>query len=337
MPGPACYGRGGTQPTVTDADIVCGYLNPDNFLGGKQRLDVAAARDALALHVGEPLGLDVLAAAAGIRRIVDMRMADEVRVFAAKRGVELAQFTLLPFGGAGAVHAVAVAEELGIARVMVPRHPGAFSALGLLCTDVMHDYIKSELRAFERLAPSYVEDVFLDLEAKALRELATEGLAAADATFSRELDLRYAGQGYELRTPLDGLTTGPLDAAALAAARARFDERHARAHGHAAADRPVEVVSYRLRARVAVPKYIQRGASPPITEQPVEAARTGERVVFFDGRTPVAATIYERDRLEIGARVEGPAIVEQFDSTVVINPGWHGRVDGFRNLVLERH
>ncbi|NIJ09229.1 N-methylhydantoinase A [Sphingomonas vulcanisoli] len=336
MPGPACYGRGGTQPTVTDADIVCGYLNPDNFLGGKQRLDIAAAREALLRQIGDPLGLDALEAAAGIRRIVDMRMADEVRVFAAKRGVELSKFTLLPFGGAGAVHAVSVAEELGITRVMVPRHPGAFSALGLLCTDVMHDYIKSELRAFEDLAPEYVEDVFRALEEKASRELVDEGLSTDDATFIRELDLRYAGQGYELRTPLEGLAAGPLDAAALAAARARFDDRHEQVHGHAAADRPVEVVSYRLRARVTVPKYIQRSEPFPVTPGDVGAAETGERAVYFDGKTAVKAKTYERERLEIGARLEGPAIIEQFDSTVVVNPGWRGRVDEFRNLIIER-
>lgn len=336
MPGPACYGRGGETPTVTDADLVCGYLNPDNFLGGQQKLDIEAARGALLKHVGEPLGLDALAAAAGIRQIVDMRMADEVRVFAAKRGVELAQFTLLPFGGAGAVHAVAVAEELGIKRVMVPRHPGAFSALGLMCTDVMHDYIKSELRPFEALSPSYVEEAFAGLEAKAKRELAAEGLALDNASFLRELDLRYAGQGYELRTPLDGLADGPLDKPALAAARARFDQRHAQVHGHAAVDRPVEVVSYRLRARVAVPKYIQREEAGPRTPRGIGAARTGVRAVYFDGKTALNATVYERDQLEVGAELNGPAIVEQFDSTVVVNPGWRGRVDGLRNLVLER-
>src|SRR5262249_51684525 len=142
-PGPACYGRGGLRPTVTDADLVCGYLNPDYFLGGAQKLDVAAACATLKAHVADPLQMDVTAAA-GIQRIVDMRMADEVRVFAAKRGVDLSAFTLLPFGGAGAVHAAAVAEELGMRRILVPPRPGAFSALGLLCTDVVHDYIRSE-------------------------------------------------------------------------------------------------------------------------------------------------------------------------------------------------
>ncbi|HEY6993070.1 MAG TPA: hydantoinase/oxoprolinase family protein, partial [Xanthobacteraceae bacterium] len=236
-PGPACYGRGGTRPTVTDADLVCGYLNPDYFLGGAQALDVAAARAALDAHIAGPLRLDVIAAAAGIQRIVDMRMADEVRVFAAKRGVDLSTFTLLPFGGAGAVHAAAVAEELGMRRILVPPRPGAFSALGLLCTDVVHDYIRSELRPLDTLTAEHAEDIFRELEGKAREELAAEGMDADAARFARELDLRYSGQGYELRTPLDGLAAGRLTREALAGARVRFDERHAQIHGHAAKER----------------------------------------------------------------------------------------------------
>ena len=184
-PGPACYGRGGTQPTVTDADLVCGYLNPDYFLGGAQRLDLAAARDGAQAHVADPLKLDVLAAAAGIQRIVDMRMADEVRVFAAKRGVDLSAFTLLPFGGAGAVHAAAVAAELGMRRILVPPRPGAFSALGLLCTDVVHDYIRSELRPLAEVAADHAEDIFRQLEAKAREELASRRHEPRRRPFSR--------------------------------------------------------------------------------------------------------------------------------------------------------
>ncbi len=166
-PGPACYGRGGTRPTVTDADLLCGYLNPDYFLGGAQMLDIAASRTALQTHIADPLRMDVLAAAAGIQRIVDMRMADEIRVFAAKRGVDLSAFTLLPFGGAGAVHAAAVADELGMRRILVPPRPGAFSALGLLCTDVVHDYIRSELRPLAEITADHAEDIFRQLEGKA--------------------------------------------------------------------------------------------------------------------------------------------------------------------------
>ena len=334
-PGPACYGRGGTRPTVTDADLLCGYLNPDYFLGGKQRLDVAASRAVLTTHIADPLKMDVLAAAAGIQRIVDMRMADEVRVFAAKRGVDLSAFTLLPFGGAGAVHAAAVAEELGMRRILVPPRPGAFSALGLLCTDVVHDYIRSELRPLAEVAAGHAEDIFRQLEAKAREELAAEGMRVADARFIRELDLRYTGQGYELRTPLDGLYAERLTAEALARARERFDERHAQIHGHAARERPVEVVSYRLRVRVAVPKYEPREEQASPTPRPTSAAVKGTRHIWLAG-TMAEATIYERDRLDIGTEVAGPAVVEQFDATTVIPAGWTGRVDGYRNLILQK-
>jgi N-methylhydantoinase A len=350
-PGPACYGRGGTRPTVTDADVVCGYLNPDYFLGGAQTLDVAASRAALKTHVADPLKMDVLAAAAGIQRIVDMRMADEVRVFAAKRGVDLSTFTLLPFGGAGAVHAAAVAEELGVRRILVPPRPGAFSALGLLCTDVVHDYIRSELRPLNAVTPEHAEDVFGQLEDKARAELVAEGMDAAAARFVRELDLRYTGQGYELRTPLDGLFDEHLTAASLSGARDRFDERHAQIHGHATKERPVEVVSYRVRVRVTVPKFKPRAEPEPASARSPYFAEMGRRRIHLgvkftsdnnssdtssSNKTSVEARLYERDRLGIGASIDGPAIVEQFDSTTVIPPGWTGRVDGYRNLILER-
>jgi N-methylhydantoinase A len=335
-PGPACYGRGGTQPTVTDADVVCGVLNPDYFLGGKQKLDAAASRTALETHIAKPLNMSLLDAAAGIRRIVDMRMADEVRVFAAKRGVDLAAFTLLPFGGAGAVHAAAVADELGMRRILVPARPGAFSALGLLCTDVVHDYIRSELKPLAELGADHAEQAFAQLEARAREELAAEGMDAKKASFARELDLRYNGQGYELRTPLDGLYVGQLTKEALAGARERFDERHAQIHGHAARERPVELVSYRVRVRVPVPKYQAREEGPPASACPVAEAVKGTRTIHFDGKISTQATIYERDRLAVGATISGPAIVEQFDATTVIPEGWTARVDGLRNLVLER-
>jgi len=335
-PGPACYGRGGTRPTVTDADLTCGLINPDYFLGGAQRLDVAAARAALQAHVADPLKMDVLAAAAGIQRIVDMRMADEVRVFAAKRGVDLTAFTLLPFGGAGAVHAAAVARELGMRRILVPPRPGAFSALGLLCTDVVHDYIRSELKPLSEITPEHAEAIFGALEAKARAELTAEGMYPADGRFARELDLRYSGQGYELRTPLDGLYDARLTQGSLTAVRARFDERHAQIHGHAAAEQPVEIVSYRVRARVSVPKYRPVRETAPQSPRASDTAVKSRRPVHLSGAAPIEAAIYERDRLDVGATIPGPAIVEQFDATTVVPPGWSGTVDQHRNLVLRR-
>jgi len=333
-PGPACYGRGGLEPTVTDADLVCGYLNPDYFLGGAHNLDIAAARAALKARIAGPLKMEVIAAAAGIQRIVDMRMADEIRVFAAKRGVDLSAFTLLPFGGAGGVHAAAVAEELGMRRILVPPRPGAFSALGLLCTDVVHDYIRSELRSLAEITAEHAEAIFRQLESAARAELAAEGMHLADARFARELDLRYSGQGYELRIPLGGLFHERLASASLTAVRERFDERHAQIHGHAANERPVEVVSYRLRVRVAVPKYEPLEIRAPASPRNAAAVK-GKRTITFNGAT-MQAVLYERARVDIGGRVAGPAIVEQFDATTLIPPGWSGRVDGHGNLVLTR-
>jgi N-methylhydantoinase A len=199
---------------------------------------------------------------------------------------------------------------------------------------VVHDYVRSELKPLGDVSPDHAEDVFRRLEAKARTELAAEGMKAADARFVRELDLRYTGQGYELRTPLDGLFGAGLDGQSLLAVGARFDERHAQIHGHAAKERPVEVVSYRLRVRVAVPKYQPREEAP--SPRPAAAAEKGRRTIYFDGKIGVEATLYERDRLDVGVTVTGPAIVEQFDATTVIPPGWRTRVDGRRNLVLEQ-
>ena len=218
-------------------------------------------------------------------------------------------------------------------RILVPSRPGAFSALGLLCTDVVHDYIRSELRPLAAVDSDHAEAIFQELEAKAHEELAAEGMRSSDAIFIRELDLRYTGQGYELRTPLDGLFSNGLTRDSFAAIRARFDERHAQLHGHAAKERPVEVVSCRLRVRVSVRKYAPRPATA--CSPPADDAIKGARQISIAG-TAMKAAIYERDRLDIGAIIHAPAVVEQFDATTLVPPPWSGRVDAYRNLVLTR-
>ncbi len=332
-PGPACYGRGGTQATVTDADLVCGALNPDFFLGGKARLDLAAAWEAIGRNIAEPMGVDVVSAASGVVRIVNAHMTDAIRIEAAKKGVDLSDHTLVPFGGAGPVHAAQVAEDLGIPRVLVPRNPGAFSALGLLCTDVRHDYLRSEMSALRELAPEHAQACFADLEARAKNELAAEGLSALNASFAREADLRYAGQGYELRVSLEGLAS-PLDADALATLEQRFHDQHAAVHGHCAKDTPVEVVSCRLRATAPMPKYapVEEAAAPQAI---VPHARGSRRLTLGPDRT-VDAALWRRDELPVGWTGAGPAIVEQLDSTTIVPDGWSMRCDAWGNLVLER-
>ena len=189
-------------------------------------------------------------------------------------------------------------------------------------------------RPLDTVTPEHAEGIFRELEGKARDELKAEGMAEAAARFARELDLRYTGQGYELRTPLDGLFTDHLTAQSIEAARARFDERHAQIHGHAAKERPVEVVSYRLRVRVTVPKYEPR--AQPAPAKPAAAVPKGKRRVHVGAKDSIEATLYERDGLDIGVTIAGPAIVEQFDATTVIPQGWTARVDDYRNLILER-
>jgi N-methylhydantoinase A len=331
-PGPACYGRGGEEPTTTDANLVCGALNPDYFLGGEMKLDLDAARRAIETRLATPMGVSAAEAAAGVVRIVNAHISDAVRIEAAKKGLDLAGHTLVPFGGAGPVHAALVAEDLGIARVLVPRNPGAFSALGLLCSDVRHDYLRSEMASLATLDPARAESCFAELEDQARVEVAHEGLRATDALFHRELDLRYAGQGYELRVALDGIAT-PLSPDALREIASRFHKQHAAVHGHCAEDSDVEIVSYRLRAIVRMPKYAP--APSPMLEALTAASHGARRVTLGPSRSFDAA-IYRRDELAAGWRAQGPAIIEQKDSTTLIPDGWSVRCDEWSNLILER-
>ncbi len=331
-PGPACYGRGGEEPTTTDANLVCGALNPDYFLGGEMKLDLDAARRTIEMRLATPMGVSAAEAAAGVLRIVNAHISDAVRIEAAKKGLDLAGHTLVPFGGAGPVHAALVAEDLGIARVLVPRNPGAFSALGLLCSDVRHDYLRSEMASLATLDPVRAECCFSELEDQARAEVSHEGLDADDAMFHRELDLRYAGQGYELRVALEGIAS-PLTSDALREIASRFHKQHAAVHGHCAEDSDVEIVSYRLRAIVRMPKY---APAPSPMHEVAGAASHGARRVTLGPSRSFDAAIYRRDELAAGWRAQGPAIIEQKDSTTLVPDGWSVRCDEWSNLILER-
>ncbi len=331
-PGPACYGKGGTRPTVTDADLLCGYLNPDHLLGGATRLDREAAAGAIESAIARPMGLSLGEAAAGIVRLINARMADEIRVQAAKKVIELGEFTLVAFGGAGPVHAATVAEELGIHRILVPPNPGAFSALGLLCTDVVHDYIRSEVGDIAAMAPERGEAAFAGLEARAAADLAAEGLGDQPRHFIREIDLRYAGQGYEIRTPLDGLAARPLTAEGIVQIRARFHDLHRELHGHSAPDSGIEVVSFRVRVRVPVPK---QAVADPIAVRSGSGTPRGTRPVTFDGTSWHDTPVYWRDELGTAA-LGGPAVIEQLDATTVVPVGWTAQRDRYGNILAER-
>lgn len=324
-PGPVAYGRGGTTPTVTDADVVLGYLDPERFLGGGMRLDPEAAARALEDRVARPLGLSLAEAAAGVVRLVNVQMAEAVRSISTERGYDVSAFPLVAFGGAGPVHAAFVAQDLGIPRIIVPPYPGATSAFGLLLSDVRRDYVRSRLGRLDAVPPVEVEASLADLGRQAVEDLDREGFGPAERRCDLSLDLRYAGQGYELTVPVPGGRFAATDV------RAAFDRLHEERFGHAAPNQPVEIVSYRCQAigLVAPPPHHTLRALPGTPES---RARLGERRAWFDSW--VETPVYDRERLGAADQLIGPAILEQYDSTVVVPPGFGLRCDTTGNIVL---
>ena len=327
VPGPACYGRCGDRPTITDCNLVLGYLAEDGFLGGTMRLDAKAAWRAVETHVAKPLGLGVIEAAEGIIKVIDIKMEEAIKAISTMRGHDLRDFALLPFGGAGPVHAGRIMRDLGMRSVLIPPYPGVFSAMGLIMSDVRHDHIRSRLIGLDTADPTALNAQFAEMENAAHAELLSEGFAAADIEILRFVDLRYAGQGYEVTVP-----TGSLDSpSALADLRAEFDRQHEATFGHAAPEARVEIVSFRLQAigRVSpldMPVYESQS-------RPASDAQTGRRKAWFDS-VACDISVYDRDRLDVGAYLDGPAVVEQFDCTTIVLPGQRAEVDRFRNLIV---
>src|SRR5215468_251969 len=328
VPGPACYGRGGEAPTITDCNLVLGYLGEDNFLGGRMRLDAAKARAAVDAKVAQPLGLDVAQAAEGIVRIIDVKMEEAIKAISTMRGHDLRDFMLLAFGGAGPLHAGRIARDLGMAGVIVPLYPGVFSAIGLLMSDVKHDYIQSKMAPLSEVTPAAINDMFERLAAQAREELHGDGFARDDIRIERALDMRYAGQGYEIAVPCPAEPLRIVDVKQL---RLTFDQQHAGMFGHMAPEEPVEIVSYRVRGvglmpPVELPKFARTGAA-------LKDARRGTRRARFDG-TEFDCPVYQRERLDVGSSLAGPAILAQLDCTTVIRPGQVGRIDEWKNVIV---
>jgi N-methylhydantoinase A len=325
VPGPACYARGGEAATITDCNLLLGYLSADNFLGGRMALDRPKAEAAVA-RVAEKLSLDVAAAAEGIVRIIDVKMEEAIKAISTMRGHDLRDFFLLAFGGAGPLHAARMARDLGMAGVVVPLYPGVFSALGLIMSDVKHDYILSRLRPLDALTPGDIEAVFAELTQRAREALRRDGFVDDKIRIDRALDLRYAGQGYEIT-----VACTPADVVALASLRKKFDAEHKSQFGHMAPEEPVEVVSYRVRGiglvpPVEMPKFAPQGLK-------VADALRETRPVRFDGKT-VSCPVYQREKLDVGATIRGPAILDQFDCTTIICAGQVARVDERKNLIV---
>ena len=323
-PGPAAYALGGTEPTVTDANVVLGRIGGTRRLGGSIGIDAAAARTAvaaLATRMGS--GLSVEALAEGIVTLAVARMTSAIREISIQRGHDPRDFTLVAFGGAGPMHALALAEEIGLPRVLVPRYPGNFSALGLLASDVKHDDVRTRVGPL-RERRSVLDALFGEMATAAQRQLELEGFAPVQQRLMRSVDVRYRGQAFELNVAVG-------DTLDFEAIETDFHAQHRATYGHADPEAPVELVNARLVAYglVSKPAPARHHGGAARGDAPVR------RSVWFGG-APHDCPVWERDRLGAGAALRGPAIVEEFGATTVILPTWQGVVDAEGNLRFER-
>lgn len=329
-PGPACYGRGGAEPTVTDADLVLGYLNPDYFLGGELKLDVEAARRAIAERLAVPLGLDPVLAAWGVHDLVNEQMASEVRAHVAERGGEVRRATLVAFGGAGPVHADGLARKLRVPRLLVPLRAGVAPTLGFLVAPISFDVVRSLKVPLASVQQGEVDALFASMAAEA-ESMMRQAAPSAEVELSRSVDMCYLRQGYGLAIPLPDLTFERFRAGELVD---RFSEAYRQRYGYAYADQTLELLGLRLRASTKTGTLSLRRL--PACGQSAAAALKGRRPAFSGlDRRFVEHAVYERQALAVSALVLGPAIVEERESTLVIGRGAQATVDDYGNLLVE--
>ena len=331
QPGPVCYGQGGTNPTVTDANLVLGYLNRDSLLDGSLPIDYERAVRALEEHIGRPMGINAEEAAAAIRDIVNNSMAEALRIVSIERGHDPREFSLVAFGGAGPLHAVALAEELEIPKLIVPPIPGGFSALGLIGTDIRRDYSRTLYQPLSNLRSAAVEAVWQELMAEGRRMLQATDIPEDRWQFLRSADLRYTRQAYELNiiAPDD-----PFDNALMEQLAADFHRRHEQTYGHQNTNEPVHLVTLRLSAVGKLdPLEIRHQTA---TQSKGEKAR---RSCWFPTIGKTDCPVYARNGLGPSSVIVGPAIVESLDSTIVVQPGWTASNDqyGFINIEPSCH
>jgi N-methylhydantoinase A len=327
-PGPVCYGRGGQAPTVTDANLVLGYLNPEYFAGGAMRLHPGAAARAVEDQLARPLGLSLEQAAWGVHAIVNTNMELATRVVSIERGRDPRALTLIAFGGSGPVHGCRLAQALGIPRVILPAAAGVTAAIGLLAAEVRFDVSRTSVGRLDTLDPARLTAMFDEMAAQAAGVVRDSAVGGA-VTVTRAVDARYVGQGYELTVPVPA---SPLDAVALARLRASFDEVYAARYGYAQPAEPVEAVTWKLSAIGGAPRVALAKAATT----PVAGAVKGRRRAYFPETGGwVDCPVYDRYRLTAGLAIAGPAIVEERESTSVLPPGTLATVDEYASLVVE--
>jgi N-methylhydantoinase A len=335
VPGPACYGRGGLEPTVTDANLVLGRLGDDTRLGGDLALDREAAARAIAERIAGPLGLDLVAAAAGILRVANATMTRGIRVVSVERGYDPRLLTLVPFGGAGPMHGSPLARELRIPRLLVPPTPGILCALGMLIADLRHDLVQTRLAAHQGLSAEDAQAVFAPMVDEARRLLAADRVPADRQRIELRVEMRYIGQSYELPIPL----AATADAAWVDLAPA-FHAEHLRRFGHSDPAAPIEIVSFAVTATGLIDTP-QLPRPPQGEREPPAAARRGTRRAFFEaaaganGGGWAECPVWQREALLAGNELKGPALVEEVSATTVLYPGDYARVDALGSLVVE--
>jgi len=328
-PGPACYGRGGTRPSVTDADAVLGYLPVDGFAGGRMHLDVAAARTAITQHVAEPLGIELTEAAWGIERIVNSNMANATRKVLAGHGADPRELALIAFGGNGAVHAAAIARELGVARILVPKAAPAFSALGVLVADYVVDLVRSYVTPLSQVDLARVRDLLTDLLQEVDKELDPTGVAAADVERNLYAQMCYPGQNFDMSVPVpEGVT---LDEPGLLDLAERFHDQHLAERGFCFRSQQPLLRGVRVIARGNTPKPDHLAETGALAD--ASQARRGTRPAFW-GDGFVDTPVYDGTRLGEGASVDGPALIEEPYTVVVLPPDATATLDGLGNYVI---
>ena len=329
-PGPACYGKGQENPCITDANLLLGRLNPEYFIGGEQKLFPDLAETAVK-KLSDQLGMNVIEAADGIIQIANASMVGAIRLISVQRGFDPREFVLVAFGGAGPLHANDLAQELEIPKILIPMSPGVTSALGLLVSDVKHDYVQANITPMETVDLQANSRIFEGLETRARQVLTSEDIPASDISFLRYLDIRYIGQSYELKIPVENRLLEPDDKESINAA---FFKEHERAYGYATASEPTEVVNLRLTAIGSISKPTLRELD--VGDGDCSGAVKSKRPVYFSklGKN-VTCKIYDRYKLKSNDCIDGPAIVEEIDSTVVILPDYVAKVDRYGNLFIE--
>ncbi len=330
IPGPVCYGRGGTEPTVTDANVLLGRLDPDHFLGGEMKLDLAGARRAMQEKLAGPLGLDVTEAADGILRIAVTTMSHAVKAVTTERGLDAGSFLMVVYGGAGPLHASAIAREIGIRNVLIPFAPGYFSAYGMLFSDLRYDYVRSCFRKLDDMPFEEIESLYSSMEEEGRSAIASSAIRPEAIVIERAADMRYVGQEHAVTVELPAKFFTDKDRAAI---KRRFDEVHAVRYGTSAPKEPADLVSLRATVLGTMRKPPRHTVHEGKAEPPIESVRT-KKDVFFRGHGFVKAPVFKRDALRSGNRVSGPALIEEHASTTVVQPGDELTVDGFGNLQI---